>query len=407
MQNELLATTTEGAKLVALATSLAGEFSPKVATYDRDGSYPYEHLEALKESGYLCAALPVEAGGLGVTSAHDVLVAASRLARGDAALSIGANMHVVVALGIARQWRIANRLGKPAAEALLQSMNAMRTSGMVIAAAISEPNQDLTRPNTVAARTATGWSISGTKIFATMSPAATHLNIGLRYTNEHGEERYGFALVPSNASGVTLNDDWDALGMRSSGSGSITLRDVAIAPGDLRDAFPAGEWSTPMIERYLTSGSFHASASLGIAEAAHSLALANVRKRMDAGPAREDDQVTIQHRVAESEIELAAMRAVFARSALQIEDYFAESEFGSSAPTDAHQVMAAVQSAKVFVCEGAVRVVDRAMTVSGGSAYMNGNALSRMYRDVRAGPFMHPLASNSAYGYIAKTALAA
>lgn len=407
MQHELKATTSEGAELVALATSLAGDFAPNVTTHDRNGSYPYEHLDALKTSGYLYAALPVEAGGMGVTSAHDALVAASRLARGDAALAIGANMHVVVALGMARQWRIASRLGKPAAEALLHSMKGMRAAGMVIAAAISEPNQDLTRPNTVAERTDTGWSISGTKIFATMSPAATHLNIGLRYTNEHGEERYGFALVPANAPGVTLNDDWDALGMRSSGSGSITLRNVPIAPGDLRDAFPAGEWSTPMVERYLTSGSFHASASLGIAEAAHSLALGNVRKRMDAGPAREDDQVTIQHRIAESEIELAAMRAVFARSAMQIEDYFAEREDGSEASTDAHQVMAAAQSAKVFVCEGAIRIVDRAMTVSGGSAYMNGNALSRLYRDVRAGPFMHPLASNSAYGYIARTALAA
>lgn len=278
---------------------------------------------------------------------------------------------------------------------------------MVIAAAISEPNQDLTRPNTVAERTATGWSISGTKIFATMSPAATHLNVAMRFVNDAGDERYGFALIPRTAPGVTVNDDWDALGMRASGSGSLTLRNVTIAPEELRDAFPAGKWSTPMIERYLTSGPFHSSASLGIAETAHTVALANVRKRIDAGPAREDDQMTIQHRIAESEIELAAMRAVFARSATQIDDYFAEREHAPATSLEAHQVNSAVQAAKVFVSEAAIRVVDRAMTVSGGSAYMNGNVLSRLYRDVRAGPFMHPLASNSAYGFIARTALAA
>jgi alkylation response protein AidB-like acyl-CoA dehydrogenase len=407
MRHQLNATTEAGKKLVALATSLADEFAPNVATHDRDGSYPFEHLEKLKNSGYLYAPFPVEFGGMGVESTHDVLVAASRLARGDAALSIGANMHLVVAMGLARQYRIAKRHGKPAATVLAETMQGMQHSGMIIAAAISEPNQDLTRPNTVAERTEGGWNISGTKIFATMSPAATHLNVGLRYVNDAGEERYGFALVPRTAPGVTYNDDWDALGMRSSGSGSISLRNVAIPREALRDGFPTREWSTLMIERYLTSGPFHASASLGIAEAAHTLALANVRKRIDSGPAREDDQVTIQHRIAESEIELAAMRAIFARSAMQIEDYFAEREREPATTLEAHQVNSAAQAAKVFVSEGAIRVVDRAMTVSGGSAYMNGSVLARLYRDVRAGPFMHPLASNSAYGFIARTALAA
>lgn len=407
MRHQLNATTEAGKNLVALATSLGDEFAPNVAAHDRDGSYPFDHLETLKTSGYLYAPFPVELGGMGVESTHDMIVAASRIARGDAALSIGANMHLVVAMGLARQYRAAKRLGSPNADVLAQTMEGMRSNGMIIAAAISEPNQDLTRPSTVAERAEGGWTISGTKIFATMSPAATHLNVGLRYTNDAGEERYGFGLVPRTVPGITYNDDWDALGMRSSGSGSITLREVAIPNTALRDGFPAGEWAALMIERYLTSGPFHASASLGIAETAHTVALANVRKRIDGGPTREDDQVTIQHRIAESEIELAAMRAIFARSATQIDDYFAERELGPATTQEAHEVMSAVQAAKVFVTEGAIRVVDRAMTVSGGSAYMNGNALSRLYRDVRAGPFMHPLASNSAYGFIARTALAA
>lgn len=113
MRHELNAITEPGTKLVALATSLADDFAAGAASNDRDGSYPAAHLQALKESGYLYAAFAVEFGGMGVESTHDMLVAASRVARGDAALSIGANMHVVVSMGLARQYRVAKRLGKP------------------------------------------------------------------------------------------------------------------------------------------------------------------------------------------------------------------------------------------------------------------------------------------------------
>ena len=58
------------------------------------------------------------------------------------------------------------------------------------------------------------------------------------------------------------------------------------------------------------------------------------------------------------------------------------------------------QSAKLFVGEAAVRIVDRALALSGGSGYLNGSPLARAYRDVRAMPFMHPLGANRAYSFL-------
>ena len=48
-----------------------------------------------------------------------------------------------------------------------------------------------------------------------------------------------------------------------------------------------------------------------------------------------------------------------------------------------------IVATKQNIVEGAKDVVDRAMTISGGSGMFKGNELERLYRDVRCGGF-HP-----------------
>ena len=67
-------------------------------------------------------------------------------------------------------------------------------------------------------------------------------------------------------------------------------------------------------------------------------------------------------------------------------------------------LFAEAQSAKLFIGEAAVRVVDRALAQSGGAGYLNGSPLARAYRDVRALPFMHPLGANRAYAFLGQLA---
>ena len=71
-------------------------------------------------------------------------------------------------------------------------------------------------------------------------------------------------MVPSDAPGVVINDDWDALGMRASGSHSVSFEGVELADSGVRGGFMAGD-PVPYMERNLVAGLFHASASLGIA----------------------------------------------------------------------------------------------------------------------------------------------
>ena len=84
MPIELQAQTRSGARLVASAEQLAGELAARAAEHDREGTYPYEAIDALRAAGYFAAPIPEVLGGLGVDSAHDLVVASSRLARGDA-----------------------------------------------------------------------------------------------------------------------------------------------------------------------------------------------------------------------------------------------------------------------------------------------------------------------------------
>ena len=385
---ELTAQTQPGARLVLLAESLADELATRAALHDREASFPHASVDALKRAGYFTAPIPTEHGGLGVTSVHDVVVASSRLARGDASVAIGVNMHLVILLNIVRRWQAAVAAAdERRATAFGASMQAIARDGVVIAAAISELGQDLTRPRTTATRTPSGWRIDGRKSFCTMSPAATVFYASVTSVDDDGVERYGYAQVPTDAAGVDIEGDWDALGMRASGSHSVTFTGVEIPRSALLGGFVAGDGDAYM-ERNLVAGLFHASASLGIAESAASAAAG-------ALAARGEPDAHARTLLAQNVVELGACRATLSRAAALVDD------------SDEHFValFAQTQAAKTFVNETATRIVDRALTLSGGAGYLNGHPLARAYRDVRAGSFMHPLGANRAYDLLGDVAL--
>ncbi len=398
MPIELTAHTDAGTRLVAVAEELCEELAARAAEHDRNGSYPFEAIDALKAAGYFAAPVPVELGGLGVWSAHDLVVASSRLARGDASVAIGVNMHLVAVLNMERRRQAAVAAGAPRrAHDFAASLQQIARGGVVLAAAISEPGQDLTRPGTLATRTASGWRIDGRKTFCTMSPAATDLYVAVSYADSEGIERYAYAMVPTDAPGVVINDDWDALGMRASGSNSVSLDGVELPETGVRGGFRAGD-PLPYMERNLVAGLFHAAASLGIAEAADAIARRGNAARID-GDARPRMQV------ADNAVDLAASRGVLSRAAALIDEHHTANPASDGSAEQLEELFAEAQAAKAFVNEAAARIVDRALALSGGAGYLNGSPLARAYRDVKAGSFMHPLGANRAYDYLAHVAL--
>ena len=387
---QLAARTSSGARLVALAEALALEIAPFAAAHDRDGSYPHASADRLAAAGYYAAPIPADLGGMGADSLHDVVVASSRLARADASLAIGVNMHMAALANMARMYR-------DGAEKLAPALERIAHEGVRLAAAVSEPGQDLTRPGTTATRTADGWEISGRKLFCTGSPAATVLYTSVSFVGEDGGERYGYAMVPADAEGVTVHDDWDALGMRASGSHSVTFDGVRLPKPAVSGGFPAGN-AVPYMERNLAAGLFHASASLGIAEGAAKAALGGVA-------ARGATDGRTRALAADNAMDLTLARATLARGAALIDEHEAAHPGAAGDPEAITALFVEAQAVKTVVGEASGRVVERSLAMTGGGGFLNGHPIARAYRDVRAGTFMNPLAANRAYEVVGMAAL--
>lgn len=395
------ARTEAGARLVALGEALARELEPLAARDDASGDYGAEQLARVVESGFAYGAVPAECGGMGVESVHDLALAGSRLARGDAATAIGINMHAIAMAALAQQWRRSLAAGQPSRAARLAAgLESIVQRRDIVAALISEPDQDLTAPKTTARIEGESAVINGRKVFCTMTPGATIVNVAVTYQGPASAPRYGFVSIPHPHPGLVEHGDWDALGMRASGSGSVSFEDCRVPAASIRDLGPAGEYSAAFVERYLNSGLFHAAASLGIAERAFQL----VRDDFDRRPGKRL-QPGAQSLLAECAMRLTGAQGAFHRAGEILDGYYAAADAHREQSSDPYETFAAVQAAKTIVCGEAQETVDVALTLSGGAGFMSKHPLSRLYRDVRAGRFMHPVAEHAAHELIGRLLL--
>jgi len=357
-------------ELVALAGRLADGFAERASEHDRDGSFPFENYDELREAGYLGLTVPEELGGMGATL-EDLILCQERLAMGDGSTALAVNMHVSPIGQLASLWRASPT---PALEETLRGAAA----GSIVFASMSAEAGDaiLMSSTTTAERVDGGYRVSGKKIFGTESAVCTHFSTRARVDDADGS-RVIFFRLPRDVEGMTVKQTWDVMGMRATQSNDFELTNVFVPEGAVFYSYPVGHFSGTLLKTvWGWSMPTFGATYLGIAVGAMQFARAQVHSR-----GRQDD-AQVQQVFAEMEVLLETARSVLARHARDMMSGALYTEL------DVQDGMARAVLAKHVACTNAVRIVDRAVDVVGGAGYFKRFPLERMYRDVRAGPIM-------------------
>jgi alkylation response protein AidB-like acyl-CoA dehydrogenase len=401
MSYSIVPSTPAGARVVAAASDLIETFRSRADAADRANEICAENYADMQRTGIAAAFVPEELGGFGLRSMHDWTLMIATLARGDGSAAIAISMHLSATRGLAALYR-ASEAGSPSHIRARTLLEAVAKSEMLICSTTTERGTDNLHPLSEARWSEDGWRLNGTKHFVTMSPLATHVATNVCMRDADGDH-IANVLVPMSTQGVQQKGDWDALGMRASGSQSVAFEDCLVPHDALRKIGPWGKWSTAVLVNRTLANVPLVGAFLGIAETAFEFAL-------DAQSTAKGDKARpgVHHALAEMEISLASAQSILARLGTKLDEFMAAANGGATATYEqGHDLMKDYQSAKWVVNRHAIDIVSQAMDLGGGGGFMSRNPLSRLYRDVRAGPFMQPYSPIDAREYVGKVLLGA
>ena len=393
--------TPEGARAVAAAAELIEPFRQRAEAADRANEMDLQNYDDMQRSGVAAAFVPEALGGFGLRSMHDWNLLLTTLARGDGSAAIAISMHLSATRGLAGLYH--NSEAGSAAQIRAKSiLESVAKGEMLICSTTTERGTDNLHPLTEAVWTEDGYRLNGTKNFVTMSPLATHVATNVRTRDDDGDF-IANVLMPLKTDGVRPHGDWDALGMRASGSQSVSFEDCLVPHDAVRKIGPWGQWSIPVLVNRTLANVPLVAAFLGIAEAAFEIAL-TAQKKAEGASSRPG----VPHALAEMEILLATSQSIMARIGQKLDQFMEESGGGADATYEqGHELMKDYQSAKWVVNRNAIDIVSQAMDLFGGGGFMARNPLTRLYRDVRAGPFMQPYSPIDARDYMGRVLLGA
>jgi len=388
-----------------LADDAARGWEPGASARDRSARFEPELVAALRRSGLAAACAPVELGGLGVDRLSDLMALTHRLAEADGSMALVVHMHLSGTWGLARAWQAA---AGHAPAPLTGLLTAVAEGRAWLCAAVTEAGTNFFHPRTTLhPRPDGGWTLRGRKVFATGSPAATHFSANTHIVGGEHDGHLAQVVLDARADGVVIDDNWDGLGMRASGSGVVTFDDVALAASTIVNVGgPFGAYTIQALCGRAFGNVGNVAAMAGLAVAAEALARARVTtgRRVDDAPL--GARPTVRQALAEVQADAYALTAVIdqlGRRADAMADALRDAP-GTVDRAAAEEFMAEFQAAKLNVNRLACRVVDGALALAGGTGYTGADPLGRLVRDVRAGQFMQPFSPHEGLGFIGAVA---
>ncbi|GHI00730.1 acyl-CoA dehydrogenase family protein [Neobacillus kokaensis] len=343
-------------------------FKERGVIADEKAIFPKENINDLVKMGYPSITLPKEYGGEGL-KVYDMVMLQETLASFDSntALSIGWSLGVIGEIFERKIWTEGN----------LQFFAKEILNGALVNRAATEAQTGSPtrggRPGTNAIKRDGEWVLNGRKIFTTMSPALTHF-LTSAWIEE--KQKVGFFLLHKDLPGLSIEETWDVISMRGTGSHDLVLENVMVDDSKLVELpeFPRGS--------QLNGWLLHIPACyLGIAQAARDYAVdfsSHYTPNSLNGPISQLPNV--QQHLGEIELELMNARHLIYSVAAAYDDESQRKYLTNELGVVKH-----------VVTNSAISIVDKAMRVVGAKSLQRNNPLQRYYRDVRAGLHNPPM----------------
>ncbi len=347
---------------IDIAHELGKTFASRAEQKDRDGQFVFENYQDLKEHQFFSAAIPLELGGGGLS--HDEMCDVIKTFAhycSSTALAFSMHQHLVAA----SVWKYQNQ--GQGAELLKQvSLNQL--------VLVSTGARDWLGSNGEMVKVEGGYLFSAKKSFASQAPAGNIAITSCPYLDKDNEWKVLHFPVPLNATGVSIAEDWDVMGMRATGSQSIHFDRVFVPDSAIALSRPKDEFH-PVWGVVLTVAlPLIMSAYVGIAEKAFEIAL-NIGKKYSRNSRQFPFMLgKMNNSLLSAQTQWQALK--------NLANGF---EFKPNAG-----LVNKVLSYKTNISEDCKSVVAQAMECIGGQSFYRSKGLERLFRDVQASPF-HPL----------------
>lgn len=375
--------------LVAQVAKLGAVFKERAVGFDKTASFPTENFADLRDIGFLGLCIPKDQGGLGADFATYALVS-EEIGRHCGSTALTFNMHTATML---LTGPIADTLEFPDdVRALHNERRAKMYAGVVEHGHIhAQPFSEgvSTGATTGISTTATpvegGFLINGRKIFASLSGSANRHNVICLVP---GDDRVRFLSLDAEAEGLTIEGDWDPLGMRGTVSKNLIFKDVFVAAEN--ELLPPGGFDQAA-ERfpyfYMTLSFAYVGLMRGILDFTQSYL-------------RGDEGASARRDVVEKQAGWARMQIQYEQARGLLHTVLRE----AATDPDPEQLRRAWVS-MLTTMDGAPEVASLAIRVCGGRSLLKTYPLERMYRDARCGATMLPWSVEVIMGRLARQGL--
>ena len=338
---------------------LEAEIWPYVDEWDEAGEYPHEINEKVCELGVFGFGIDEKYGGLGFDDQFmrkDVSVEMGRTSAGGLFASVGSRNIMLGPLT-----ELANEEIK--LKALPDLMSGKKGGSL----GITEPGggSDVARMKTTAQKDGNEWVLNGSKTFITGGMQASYFVIGAR-TGKEGLGGISLFFVEADTPGFTRSSIDKKMGWWSSDTATLYFDNCRIPADNLMGEENKGFLAIMNnfnYERYMMGAQM-----LGMAKRCFEECVRYSQERQTFGKNLIEHQV-IRHKLADMSAKIDAMDAYLNQVAQLM--------------NDGEMPVAEISKIKFYCSECIESIASEAMQIFGGAGYLRGNAVERIYREVK------------------------